>query len=87
MVVVASGEDSPSDPRQLVRHSNHDDVFGSSGIQSIQPSSDGRSITLDAQHGRSRTVDQNLAQIDVAALADAEQLTTTYRKVGAFYIA
>jgi hypothetical protein len=32
------------------------------------------SISLDAKHSCSRPVDQDLAQVDVAALADAEQL-------------
>ena len=53
---------------------DHDDVLGCSGIESIQPGSDGRSISLDAQHGSSCTMDQHLTQIDVAPLADAEQL-------------
>ena len=40
----------------------------------VHPGSDGRSISLNPQHGSSCTMDQNLAQIDVAPLADAEQL-------------
>jgi hypothetical protein len=36
--------------------------------------SDWCSISLDPQHGSSCTMDQSLAQIDVAPLADAEQL-------------
>jgi hypothetical protein len=40
---------------------------------------------LDAQHGGSCAVNQNLTQVDVAALADAEQLRFTSSRVLAWH--
>ena len=71
---MSARQHGPCDACQLVRHGDYDDVLGCSGIESIQPGSDGRSISLDAQHGSSCAMNQHLAQIDVPPLADAEQL-------------
>ena len=48
--------------------------LGALASSAIQPGSDGGSISLDPQAQLLVRLDQDLAQIDVAALADAEQL-------------
>ena len=53
--LVATGENCPHDPCELVGHGNHDDVLGCSGVERIEPRSDRRPVTLDAQHGRAGT--------------------------------
>src|SRR6516164_9080802 len=52
---------------------DYDDVFPSSGVERIQPGTDRRPIPLYTQYGGPRSVDQELTQIDVTSLADAEQ--------------
>ena len=44
-----------------------------SGFQRIHPGTDGHAIALDAKHRGTGAMDQDLAQVGVAALADAEQ--------------
>lgn len=60
-VVVAAGQYSPSGAGELVRHGNDDDVLVSPGVEPVEPGSDRRSISLDAQHGCSSAMDQDLA--------------------------
>jgi hypothetical protein len=71
-VFVAAGKHSPGDACELVGHGDDNDVLGCSGVECIEPGSDRRSIALDPQHGVSCTMNQDLAQIYVAALTDAE---------------
>ena len=52
-----------------------------SGVQSVKPGSDRYAFTLDPQHGRSCAVDEDFSQIDVASLADAEQLSLTSGRI------
>ena len=70
-VVVAAGQYSPSGAGELVGHGNDDDVLVSPGVEPVEPGSNRCSISLDTQHGCSSAMDQDLAQVDVAALADA----------------
>ena len=58
---------------ELVGHGDHNDVLGCSGVKGIEPCPR-RPVTLDAQHGRACAMDQDLAEVHVAALTDAEQL-------------
>ncbi len=73
-VVLSTRQHSPRNPRELVGHRNYNDVLGRSGIECIKPGSDRCSVAFNAQHGGSCTVNQDLPQVNVAALADAEQL-------------
>ena len=43
-------------------------------IECIQPSADGGSVPLDPQHSGSGAMNQDLAQVDVATLADTQQV-------------
>lgn len=52
---------------------SNDDVFRSTGIERVQPGSDRRPIPLDRQYRSSCPVDEDLAQVDVATFANAEQ--------------
>ena len=42
-------------------------------FERVHPGTDGHAIPLDAKHRGSGAMDQNLTQVGVAALADAEQ--------------
>src|ERR1700757_3866939 len=57
----------------LLAMATHDDVFRGAGIERIQPGSDRCPIPLDPQYRSPCPVDEDLAQVDVAAFADAEQ--------------
>ena len=61
-LLVAARQHRPRDTGELVRHGDYDDVLVGSGVQSVEPRSNRHSFTLDPQHGRSCTVDQDLAQ-------------------------
>lgn len=76
---MSTRQHSPRDPRELVGHRDHNDILGRSGIECIKPGSDRCSITLDAQHGSSRTVNQHLPQIYVATLTPIRPLQTALR--------
>ncbi len=60
----------PGGPCELVGHGHYDDVLMGPGIQSIEPGPDGKSIPLHPSHSRSCAVNQEFAQVYVAALAD-----------------
>ena len=70
-VVVAAGQHSPGGAGEFVGHSNHNDVLVGPGIEPIQPCSNRGSVSLDPQHRCPSAMDQDLTQVDVAALADA----------------
>src|SRR5208282_4954753 len=72
-VVFSAGQHRPCNARQLIGHGDHDDVFRSAGIECVQPGSDRRPVPLDPQYCGPGSVDEDLAQVDVAAFADAEQ--------------
>jgi hypothetical protein len=70
-VIVAAGEDRPSNAGQLVGHGDDNDVLWRSGIECIEPGSDRCSIALDPQNRSSRAMDQDFPQVEVAPLTDA----------------
>jgi hypothetical protein len=80
-VVVAAREHSSGDACQLVGHGDDNDVFRHSGVECIEPGSNRWSIAFDPQHGCSRTMNQDLARVDVASLTDAEQLRLTAGRI------
>ena len=84
-VVFSARQHSPCDPRELVCHRNHNNIFRSSCIQCVEPGPNWGAVALDAQHGSSCAVNQNLTQIYVAALADAEQFRFTSGRVLSWY--
>ena len=73
-VIVATGRYSPGGAGDLIGHSHYDDVLVSPSVEPIKPGTDGCSISLDAQPGCPGTMDQDLAQVDVAALADTQKV-------------
>ena len=80
-VVFAGGEHSPGDAGELIRHSDHQHVARRSGFQCVHPGTNRKAVSFYTHSGCARAVDQNLAQVDVAALADAQQLGLTARRV------
>ncbi len=72
-IVVAARQNRPGDAGELVGHGHHDDVRVSPGVQSIQTGTERRTVPFGAEHGAPCAMDQHLAQVDVAALTDAEQ--------------
>jgi hypothetical protein len=64
-IVVSTRQHSPRDPCELVRQSDHDCVLGRSGIECVEPGSDGCSVALNPQYGSPCTMDQNLAEVHV----------------------
>src|SRR5260370_34129356 len=81
-VVVFSGrQHSPGDACQLVGQGDHDDVFGSSGVECVQPGSNRRPIPLDPQNRSSCTLQQYLEQVNVAEYTDATQIRHPARRV------
>ena len=66
VVVRCRQQHRPGDARQLVCRDNHHDVLVCPEVKCIKPGSDWRSVALDPQHGRSGTMDQDLAQVVAA---------------------
>jgi hypothetical protein len=73
--------DSPSDTGELIGHGAHEHVARCSGFECIHPSSDRSSVTLDTHGCSTCSMCQNLAAVDVTALADAQQLRLASSRV------
>ena len=72
-IVFAAGQHGPGDASQFVGDGDHDFVARSTLGQPVHPLPESSSVVLDAKQYRAGTVDQHATQINVAALADAEQ--------------
>jgi hypothetical protein len=61
----------------LLAMATTNDVLGCPRVECIEPSPDGCSVALDPEHDSSCTMNQDLAEVHVAPLTDAEQLRLT----------
>src|SRR6201993_1212449 len=73
-VVFTAGQHSPGDAGQFVGDRDHDFVARSTLSQPVHPLPESSAVVLDAKEHGAGTVDQHATQIDIAALAHAEQL-------------
>ena len=73
-VLFAAGQRSPGHASQLVRDRDHDFVAWGTLSQPMHPLPESCCVLLHAKQYRAGTVDQHATEINVAALADAEQL-------------
>ena len=67
-------QDRPGDPRQLVGEGDDRDIVMGSPHQRFRPSAERRVALRHMGQRGARAVDQLLAQVRVAALADPQQL-------------
>src|SRR5262249_28479179 len=73
-IFTAAGQHGPGDAGQFVGDRHYDLVPRSTLTQPVHPLSKSCSVVLDTKEHCAGTMDQHATEIDVAALADTEQL-------------
>src|SRR5437867_7128382 len=73
LVVTPVRQQRPRNAGVLVRERHDDDVFRTSGEQSLQPIIGALGVALDLRDHRTRAMDVERSKVTIAALADAQQ--------------
>jgi hypothetical protein len=72
MVWFTTGQHGPCNSCQLIGKCDDEHIFVRSALKSIHPCANGRLVSLDAIDRSPGTMHQDLAQVCVAAFADAQ---------------
>ena len=70
---MTTRQHSPCNTCELVGHCNDGDVFWRSGLQAIEPVAETMLVPSDPSKNSPGSVNEELAQVSVAALADTQQ--------------